>query len=123
MNDVRDGAGGTRIGGKIVPHPGGQCRDPGAMLAVNASTSPFWGWRGPMIIDLDSWEMGYADGLNGHPSRPQADLDPFSYSSGYVQGRTQDSHHPQSSRRQATQSRGAGSRLLIFFSELRSTFF
>ena len=76
-----------------------------------------------MIIDLDSWEMGYADGLNGHPSRPQADLDPFSYSSGYVQGRTQDSRHPQSSRRQATQSRGAGSRLLIFFSELRSTFF
>jgi len=76
---------------------------------------PFWGWRGPMIIDLDSWEMGYADGLNGHPSRPQADLDPFSYSSGYVQGRTQDSHHPQSSRRQATQSRGADSRLLISF--------
>ena len=27
-----------------------------------------------MIIDLDSWEMGYADGLNGHPSRPQADF-------------------------------------------------
>ena len=76
-----------------------------------------------MIIDLDSWEMGYADGLNGHPSRPQADLDPFSYSSGYVQGRTQDSHHPQSSRRQATQSRGAGSRLLIFLVNCARPFF
>ena len=66
-----------------------------------------------MVIDLDSWEMGYADGLNGRPSQDQASLDPSSYSSGYVQGRAEEPRHPQSSRRQAAQWRGAGSRLII----------
>ena len=65
--------------------------------------------------------MGY-ETLNGHPSRPQADLDPSLFER-LRSGSNADSHHPQSSRRQATQSRGADSRLLIFFSELRSTFF
>ena len=44
--------------------------------------------RGPaMIIDLDSWEEGYDDGLVGRPSRCTPDLDRFSYSSGYSQAR------------------------------------
>jgi hypothetical protein len=66
-----------------------------------------------MIIDLDSWEMGYSDGQQGRPSQERADLDLFSYSSGYVQGRTQEPHHPQPSRRQAAQPRAGGSRLII----------
>jgi hypothetical protein len=66
-----------------------------------------------MIIDLDSWEMGYADGQNGHASQRGVDLDPLSYSSGYVQGRAQELHHPQPSRRQAAQQRGVGARLII----------
>ena len=41
-----------------------------------------------MIIDLDSWETGYADGQLSRPSRCPADLDQFSYSSGYCQGHT-----------------------------------
>lgn len=36
-----------------------------------------------MIIDLDSWEAGYYNGLLGHPSQCAVDLDRFSYSSGY----------------------------------------
>jgi hypothetical protein len=40
-----------------------------------------------MIIDLDSWEAGYYDGLLGCPSQCMADLDSFSYSSGYCQAR------------------------------------
>ena len=45
--------------------------------------------RGPaMIIDLDSWEEGYDDGLVGRPSRCRPDLDRFSYSSGYSQARS-----------------------------------
>jgi hypothetical protein len=67
-----------------------------------------------MIIDLDSWEMGYADGQHGRPSERRADLDPFSYSSGYAQGRAQELGHPRSSRKQkAPQRRAAGSRLII----------
>ena len=66
-----------------------------------------------MVIDLDSWEMGYADGQNGHGFQRRVDVDPLSYSSGYVQGRAQELHHPQSSRRQPAQQRGAGARLII----------
>jgi hypothetical protein len=62
---------------------------------------------------LDSWETGYADGQNGRPSQRRVDLDSFSYSSGYLQGRAQEPRHPQSSRGQAAQRRGAGSRLII----------
>jgi tRNA U34 5-methylaminomethyl-2-thiouridine-forming methyltransferase MnmC len=38
-----------------------------------------------MIIDLDSWEAGYDDGLLGRPSQCMAGLDRVSYSSGYIQ--------------------------------------
>src|SRR5207248_1821124 len=41
------------------------------------------GWGQEMIIDLDSWETGYADGQLGRPSRCPAGLDRFSYSGGY----------------------------------------
>jgi hypothetical protein len=40
-----------------------------------------------MIIDLDSWELGYADGQLGRPPQIPDNLDPFSYSSGYCEGR------------------------------------
>jgi hypothetical protein len=40
-----------------------------------------------MIIDLDSWEAGYDDGLLGHPSQCMPGLDRVSYSSGYFQAR------------------------------------
>jgi len=39
-----------------------------------------------MIIDLASWETGYADGQLCRPSQCPAHLDEFSYSSGYCQG-------------------------------------
>ena len=41
-----------------------------------------------MIVDLDSWEAGYGDGLFGRPSQCAPGLDRFSYSSGYVQARS-----------------------------------
>jgi hypothetical protein len=40
-----------------------------------------------MIIDLDSWEEGYTDGLLGRPSQCTTALDRVSYSSGYSQAR------------------------------------
>jgi len=41
-----------------------------------------------MIVDLESWEAGYDDGLLGRPSQCAPSLDRFSYSSGYYQART-----------------------------------
>jgi len=38
-----------------------------------------------MIVDLESWEAGYDDGLLGRPSQCTQGLDQFSYSSGYCQ--------------------------------------
>jgi hypothetical protein len=38
-------------------------------------------------IDLDSWEVGYADGQFCRLSQCPANLDSFSYSSGYCEGR------------------------------------
>jgi hypothetical protein len=38
-------------------------------------------------IDLDSWEVGYADGQFARPSQCPANLDSFSYSTGYCEGR------------------------------------
>src|SRR5262245_9334252 len=38
-----------------------------------------------MILDLESWEAGYDDGLLGRPSQCASSLDRFSYSSGYFQ--------------------------------------
>ena len=40
-----------------------------------------------MIVDLESWEAGYDDGLLGRPSQCASGLDRFSYSSGYFQAR------------------------------------
>jgi hypothetical protein len=40
-----------------------------------------------MIIDLDSWEKGYADGKLGRLSQCPDNLDGLSYSSGYCEGR------------------------------------
>jgi len=40
-----------------------------------------------MIVDLESWEAGYDDGLRGRPSQCTSGLDRFSYSSGYFQAR------------------------------------
>jgi hypothetical protein len=48
-----------------------------------------------MIIDLDSWEAGYDDGLLGRPSQCVAGLDRFSYSSGYCQARAGTQEDPQ----------------------------
>ena len=39
-----------------------------------------------MIIDLDSWEIGYQDGQSGRPYECPANRDQVSYSSGYRQG-------------------------------------
>ena len=36
-----------------------------------------------MIIDLDSWESGYADGRLGRAADCSPGFDPFSYASGY----------------------------------------
>jgi hypothetical protein len=70
--------------------------DPGAFLPGFVGTRGHDHWFGPlrdgyrwgcqMVIDLDSWEVGYADGQLSRPSRCPADFDQFSYSSGYVQG-------------------------------------
>jgi hypothetical protein len=74
-----------------------------------------------MIIDLDSWEAGYSDGLRGRPSQCAPGLDRFSYSSGYFQARasragTQERrrlHYTRSSAEQARQRHGGSSRLII----------
>ena len=70
-----------------------------------------------MIVDLDSWEAGYGDGLLGRPSRRMPALDWFSYSSGYLQARARRAGTPEDFRRRATQRapqpRGGSSRLII----------
>jgi hypothetical protein len=74
-----------------------------------------------MIIDLDSWEAGYGDGLLGRPSQCTDGLDRFSYSSGYVQARascvgTREGrrlHYTRSLTEQARQRHGSSSRLII----------
>jgi hypothetical protein len=40
-----------------------------------------------MIIDLDSWESGYADGRLGHAADCPPGFDPFSYASGHREAR------------------------------------
>jgi hypothetical protein len=40
-----------------------------------------------MIIDLDSWEIGYADGRLGRSPECPVNREQVSYLSGYVQGR------------------------------------
>jgi hypothetical protein len=48
-----------------------------------------------MIVDLESWEAGYGDGLLGRPSQCASGLDRFSYSSGYHQARSGTQEEPQ----------------------------
>jgi hypothetical protein len=56
---------------------------PSRSLCLNASS----GTGAQMIIDLDSWEAGYADGRLGcGPACPEHH-DEVSYSSGYREGR------------------------------------
>jgi len=70
-----------------------------------------------MIIDLDSWEAGYDDGLLGRPSQCMPSLDRVSYSSGYFQARacragTQEApHHARSSTQRVAQRCGGSTRL------------
>jgi hypothetical protein len=72
-----------------------------------------------MIIDLDSWEAGYDDGLLGRPSQCMPGLDRFSYSSGYFQARacragTQEApRHVRSSTQRVAQRRSGNARLII----------
>jgi hypothetical protein len=74
-----------------------------------------------MIVDLDSWEAGYGDGLLGRPSQRLPALDWFSYSSGYLQARARRAGTREDFRRRATrpsthrapQPRGGSSRLII----------
>ena len=70
-----------------------------------------------MIIDLDSWEAGYGDGLRGRPSQCTPGLDPFSYSSGYFQARANRAGTKErrqlSSTKLDPQRRGGSSRLII----------
>jgi hypothetical protein len=74
-----------------------------------------------MIIDLESWEAGYDDGLVGRPSQCAPGLDQFSYSGGYFQAcscRTGTHQDPQprdtrSSTQRARQRQGGSSRLII----------
>src|SRR6478672_4251080 len=55
-----------------------------------------------MIVDLDSWEAGYGDGLLGRPSQRMPALDWFSYSSGYLQARAHRAGTREDFRRRAT---------------------
>jgi len=69
-----------------------------------------------MIIDLDSWEAGYGDGLRGHPSQCTPGLDQFSYSSGYFQARASRAGTQErrlSSTQPVPQQHGRSSRLII----------
>ena len=74
-----------------------------------------------MIVDLESWEAGYDDGLLGRPSQCTPGLDRFSYSSGYLQAHacragTQEDvrlRYARSSSQQTPQRDGGSSRLII----------
>jgi hypothetical protein len=74
-----------------------------------------------MIVDLDSWEAGYDDGLLGRPSECTSGLDRFSYSSGYFQARacragTQEDlrrRYTRPSTQRTRQPHGGSSRLII----------
>jgi hypothetical protein len=72
-----------------------------------------------MIVDLESWEAGYDDGLRGRASQCTPGLDRFSYSSGYFQARasrkgTQEApRYDRSSTQRAAQRHGGSSRLII----------
>src|ERR1700704_6038828 len=66
---------------KAVPFP--------SLVRWSCFSASTWYKGAKMIIniDLDSWEVGYADGQFGRLSQCPANLDSFSYSSGYCEGR------------------------------------
>ena len=71
-----------------------------------------------MIVDLESWEVGYDDGFLGRPSQCTPGLDGFSYSSGYFQARAGTQvdlrrRYTRSSTQRAPQRHGGSSRLII----------
>jgi hypothetical protein len=70
-----------------------------------------------MIIDLDSWEAGYDDGLRDRPSQCTPSLDRFSYSSGYFQAHASRAGTQERRRLSSTQPvpqrHGGSSRLII----------
>src|SRR6516164_1355139 len=72
-----------------------------------------------MIVDLESWEAGYDDGLRGCPSQCTSGLDRFSYSSGYFQARAyrkgthEAPRYARPSTRRAARRHGGSSRLII----------
>ena len=68
-----------------------------------------------MIVDLESWEAGYDDGLLGRPSQCTPGLDRFSYSSGYYQARagTQEEPQPRGARSSTRRVLQRGSSRLI----------
>jgi hypothetical protein len=70
-----------------------------------------------MIIDLDSWEERYSDGLLGRPSQCTAGLDRLSCSSGYSQASafkiTAEGPPLRLSTQRASQRHGRRSRLII----------
>jgi hypothetical protein len=66
-----------------------------------------------MIIDLDSWDAGYYDGLLGRPSQCTASLDQVSYSTGYCQARASGAELPELFDLRYVQRRRPGSPRLI----------
>jgi hypothetical protein len=66
-----------------------------------------------MIIDLDSWEVGYSDALLGRPSQCTARFDQVSYSSGYCQASASGGELRETLRLRHAQRRLAGSPRLI----------
>jgi hypothetical protein len=75
-----------------------------------------------MIIDLESWEAGYDDGLVGRPSQCAPGLDQSSYSGGYLQacscraGAQEEDfrgRYTRSSTQRTPQPHGGSSRLII----------
>jgi hypothetical protein len=60
-------------------------------------------------IDLDSWEVGYADGHFGRLSQCPANLDSLSYSSGYYEGRA---CHAGTDRNQSARRRASAALLI-----------
>jgi hypothetical protein len=56
-------------------------------VALIAFAPRWFLWESQMVIDLDSWESGYADGRFGRRPRCPVCLDQRSYSSGYDVGR------------------------------------
>jgi len=74
-----------------------------------------------MIIDLESWEEGYRDGIVDSPFQCTPGLDRFSYASGYFQAcahrkgtpEALQPHYTRLSMQRTSQRHGRSSRLVI----------